>query len=226
MKVKVLALAAMILMCTVSWAGPLTPPLGPLPVLGAVAGESKMCSFSLGCSKLLKVDWIVINSGAFYTYLYQIEDYVAPPGPAGGFDEFSVSTGLFFAASSIPASLDGAHNSVFFPNLATETEPGTTDPSIPTTSLGGTATWSFPADIGPTAGGVQTITLQAFSTRFPTYGNGGAQDFAPPSPWSTLAAGSDLIPVPIPIPEPSFYGIIGSGLAGLLWMTRRRMRNA
>lgn len=196
-------------------------PVPPLPLIPPVMGESHLTSFVVPGSAV-SIDWIVQPSvfvaGAF-DYLYQVENTSAV-----AVDVFSV-TGvgapvLFGAIGGGGDDLDlltGVHAAHV---AAGELEPFLLAPvgALLTTVSGGNITWSF----APLAAGSESDTLFFTSLLPPTYGVGGVQDNSPPSPWGTLAPGGD--PVPVPTPEPATLLLLGSGLMGMGWFGRKRLK--
>lgn len=241
----ILRLAAIVgLAVSVASAGPLSPALvAPAPGTG-VAGQATLCStVGGGCNDFIQVDWIVFNdplAGAVgpYVYYYQLENTTAS---TTFIDTFSLSSSQWTSAGILSvADLDAdflspfglgtpvsGHTTANYGNLATETEPtlaGTiSDPTTATFSAT-SADWLFTTGVGTSdfvRKGEQSTILYATSTKAPKYGNGLASDTVPPSPWVTTNPGSSLLPVPVP--EPGFYGLLGIALSGIwLGVTRRR----
>ena len=209
-------------------------PIPPEPLAVPVAGETDMNSFVIGPASDLTVDWMVIATerditnqepipGGGYLYLYQLENTTGI-----AVDAFSITLGPAGAASIVSGgSIVGddldvltafhqAHTAANFPVLGPEEEGFPLALLGPTPSLSvldTSITWTFP----PQTPGNQSDTLFYISTAPPTYGEAVAQDSTPPSPWGTLAEGSDQLP--IPVPEPAVAGMLAVAAVALL---RRR----
>jgi hypothetical protein len=236
--VATLGLAAL-----VATAGPLSPTLGPLASGDSVAGESKLCSGGGTCADFVQVDWIVYNDAGTYVYYYQLENTT---GSSTVIDFLTINSQNWLSAGFLSdidmdsdfagvnaAAVDG-HNSGKYLNLGgvpSETEPSLagniSDPDSATVTPT-SADWEFVIGGGPpdvVRKNEQSTVLFATSLFHPKYGHAFASDTIPPSPWVTTNTGSTLLPVPVP--EPGFYGLVGIGLSAIwLGVTRRRRRCA
>jgi hypothetical protein len=197
-------------------------------------GESLWNSFSSPATDVgLNIDWMVYQLGAGnpfgatyvgeYVYLYQVEvNSAAPVGPS----LFSVTFDTAFAAVSAGDAgfLIGDDLDLATANHAAHTVGGEMEVFALQTTVAPfngdvnsmNVTWKFP-DISL---GEESDTLYFISPYAPVYGNGNAADSTPPSPWGSLAPGSQ--PVPVPAPEPSEYLMAGLGLLGLGYFIRRK----
>lgn len=235
-----------------SFAGPLPSFPSVWNVGDYVMGQSTLGSTVSGYGGAtydIEIDWIVmflgpapsnnpfnIPAGApVWGYYFQIENSstttvgaltITTPGPP------------FVAATSISADLDigGIPDPlVSIINIpshdlgALETEAATSGGPWPITgnpSVGPTTTsWSFlPPPYGPgkMPVGYESEILVAYALVPPTYGNAGALDEIPPSPWSSFGLGGEK--VPIPSPEPASTAMLIAGLLmGTLVFKRRKV---
>ena len=214
----------------VSFAGPIPPSPSPVPS----SGESFWDSFpSAATDAGLNVDWMVYQLGAGnpfgsayvgeYVYLYQLEvNSAAVTGPS----LFSVTFNTALAGVSVGDAgflvgddLDLMTGNHAAHNLAGETDTFALQNTVPPNDVdvtSGNVTWHFP-DISQ---GEESDTLYFISPLPPIYGEGNAADSTLPSPWGSLAPGSQ--PVPVPAPEPSEYLMAGLGLLGLGYFIRRK----
>jgi len=239
----------MAMMSAWSFAGPLPGFPGVWNPGDYVMGQSTLGSTVSGYTDPiydLEIDWIVMFLGPapagnpfgipvgtpVWGYYYQIENSsttsvgaftITTPGPP------------FVAATSVFADLDlgGASDplsGLTIPGhtVAGETEAATLVPTWPITglpSVGSTSTsYSFlPPPFGPgkLPSGYESEILIAYAIVPPTYGNAGALDDIPPSPWSSISLTGE--PVPVPSPEPTATMLLGIGaLLGAVVLRRRK----
>jgi hypothetical protein len=162
-----------------------------------IMDESTLGSYPMP-GRDLYVDWIVQDAASFgfagsYAYLYQLE---VPVGTGTKPDIFTVTfdtSGVIVYGSIAGDDLDFA---TFHPAHTVGGEGEgyalSTVPAVATLASDNIS-WSFVGGLTP---GTESMTLFFIDPRPPTLGVGGAQDGSPPSPWSSLATGGELVPIP------------------------------
>jgi len=174
-----------------------------------ITGESELGSFTTPGANPVFVDWTVAAVGANYQYSYEVENPTTPVGPNHFTVQFDTSTLVgvpTFAAGTIVAGGEGY-------------APGGL-PFFVATFSATSVTWDF----SHLAAGQETAFIMTFiSTLPPVLGVAHADDTTPPSPWSSLAVGGQLVPVP-GVPDGGLtMSLLGFALVGVEGL-RRKLR--
>jgi len=240
--VMTVVVGLMAMMGARSLAGPLPSFPSTWSIGDYVMGQSTLGSTVLGYSGPtydIEIDWIVmflgpapennpfgIPAGApVWGYYYQIEN-----SSTTNIGSFTITTPgpPFVAATSIYADLDlGSVDPLtgfnIPPHNIGDTEDATSGgpwqiTGIP--SVGSTSTsWSFlPPPFGPgkMPSGYESEILVAYALVPPTYGNAGALDDIPPSPWSSFGYLGEKVPIPSPEPTSAAMIIVGLLMGSLV----------
>jgi hypothetical protein len=156
----------------------------------------------------LVVSWSVVEDASdIYTYSYSIKNPAGdvllnssgvPTSTLEIFDSFSVDFNLATPGAYRPGTIGGAA----FQEVNDIDLAWFFSPSVPAGSTGPTV--SFESDLPP------------------SFGNANASDAVPPSPWSSIGPGGQLVPVPAAVPLPEPPGVALLGIAGLLLLNFRR----
>lgn len=121
--------------------------------------------------EVLTVNWMVTFGSGVYTYDYTVSnpaDDVTPAGSSTPEPVVSFNVGFDTALYYVPSSAAGAT-------------------SIAVTSSG--ITWTFDTALAP---GLTSGTVSYESDYGPVYGNAGALDANPPSPWASFPDGQQV----------------------------------
>ena len=194
----------------------------------AIAWEADLTSVAAAFpNSLVYVDHMVLapghnyQNGAGYLYLYQVENAGGVPIDAFSVTFDTTAPGLLGAGVLTGDDLDVA--SALHPahTVGGEVE-GFALASVAallTTVDPNTVTWTF----APQAAGTETDTFFIWHLQPPVYGNAGAQDGSPPSPWASIAPGGTRVPVPnVRVPDSgTTILLLGAALTALGVVSRK-----
>ncbi len=138
---------------------------------GGTAPTGILPGISGGPATTLTADYSVDLSSGIYTYAYRVNN---PGTDTTSPIKFSVTFNAILNGTSVIATSAGG-----------------------TVNTGSSVNWSF----APVAPGFSSGVMSFTSLLAPTFGNAGALDSIPPSPWSSGIPGG--VPVAVPVPEPT-----------------------
>ena len=208
--------------------------VGAASALPLIEGESHLFAGAAAPTAFIRVDWQVFAPGnataplgataGLFQYVYQLEATVgnigssSTPNDIGSFTiTFTPGIPFLFLAESVGNLVEGS-----------EVNPASSPANAPLTccvhstsaTLGAaTATWTFvpitsiPPGLGNIPQNGQSDLLLGLSPIGPGFGDAGALDGQPESPWATTNPGGERIPVPTP--EPGTVLLLVAGLASL-----------